>query len=139
MSARDLVAIIQKQSHFTVSPTTEAWSWSHLMYSTYSKWILSPLARLYLWGPTLGGWGFWGGMEMADICAQKTTLAAEFWKHHPEQCVHLVTKQFYSVTVLVETLTYFYGVYFLYKYILLRLISRVFHKPKKTAKPIKPL
>lgn len=137
MASYDLVQVIKTQAEFTVMAETKYNDWIQTLQQMYQQWILSPLARLYLWGPTLGGWGFWGGMDMADICAQKTTLGADFWKKNSEQCAHLVTKQFYSLTVLVETLTYFYGVYFLYKYVFLYLMKS-FVAGKKSKKKISP-
>lgn len=73
----------------------------------YSKVILTPLAKLYLWGPAVGGWGFWNGIETHDICTQKTTIAAEFWKDHPEECIELIGKHFYSIVITIQTIVYF--------------------------------
>jgi len=84
--------------------------WYHAYYTCdaiYSKLVLTPLARLYLWGPGMGGWGFWGGVDIHNICAQKTSLAAEFWAEHTEECVELVGKHFFSFVVVLQTVFYF--------------------------------
>lgn len=73
----------------------------------YEYVVLVPLARLYLHGPSLGGWGFWNGLDLSVICSQKTNLLPEFWKSHPTECIQLVSKGFYGVLVLLETVTYF--------------------------------
>lgn len=75
--------------------------------SLYEKFILSPLARLYLYGPSWGGWGFWNGLTLPVICAQKTNLLPEFWEHNSFECAQIVSKQFYSSIVFIETFLYF--------------------------------
>lgn len=73
----------------------------------YEKIIVYPLMRLLLHGPSLGGWGFWNGLDLSVICSQKTNLLPEFWQSHPAECVQLVSKGFYGAIVLVETVVYF--------------------------------
>jgi hypothetical protein len=74
----------------------------------YHRWFILPVAKLYLWGPGLGGWGFWGGMDMSEICAHKTTLNSAFWRQHPDECAEIVSRHVYSVAILIETIVYFY-------------------------------
>lgn len=122
MWSKDLVTLVKAESNFPllVNHTT---GWQQVMYDLYQQWILTPLIRLYLWGPSWGNWGFWGGMDMSDICSHKTGVDAHFWKHNSEACTQLVAKQFYSITVLLETGMYFYAVYFCYKYVLLHMLT----------------
>jgi hypothetical protein len=100
------------------------WGW---IYNTtaklYGRFILTPLARLYLWGPNIGGWGFWEGLEMHDICAQQTHYSSEFWKQHPYACAEIVTKKFYSLLIVIQTLVYFIVLYCIVKFIY-RLVCR---------------
>jgi len=109
-----LIEAIKSASNLTQHVTAIGSQSSIVEYLTYHLnkiyyyIIVFPLAKLYLWGPSFGGWGFWGGMDMAEICAQKTTLSSEFWKRNPEECAEIVSKQFYSMTILIETIVYFY-------------------------------
>lgn len=86
-------------------------------YKVYEHIILFPLSRLYLFGPSFGGFGFWAGLGLPDICAQKTHLATDFWKEHPLECITIVGKNFYSIVVLLETLFYFFMIWTIIKYI----------------------
>jgi hypothetical protein len=79
----------------------------HYIMQVYHHVVLYPLAKLYMYGPTLNGWGFWGGQDISHICAQKTSLDAEFWKHHPHECIEIIGKNFYAFVILMETLIYF--------------------------------
>jgi len=91
------------QRHVAVSPVPGT------LHRLYETWVLAPLARLYLYGPALGGWGFWNGLDVAVICSHKTHLLPEFWQAHPTECLQLIGQGFYGVLVLGETLVYFLG------------------------------
>lgn len=72
------------------------------------EWIvLTPLARLYINGPSWGSFGFWNGQSLSDICAQKTSLDATFWQANPMECAQIISKNFYAMVISVETLMYF--------------------------------
>jgi hypothetical protein len=101
-----LVRVVERASLWETNATCSA-AWT-TVHSIYEKLILSPLARLYLYGPSLGGWGFWNGLGMHVICAQKTNLLPDFWEHHPFECAQIVSKQFYSSVVFIETFVYFF-------------------------------
>lgn len=90
----------------------------HGIQNGYELLILSPLARLYLHGPSFGGIGFWNGISIYTICSQKTTLLPEFWKSHSTECIQLISKHFYGGVVLFETVTYFVFIWVSLKYIL---------------------
>ena len=83
----------------------------------YEYIVLSPLARLYLYGPSWGTFGFWNGMDTTIICSQKTQLSSSFWEEHPHECLQLISKHFYGTVVLFETIVYFTVVYLTLKYI----------------------
>ena len=85
----------------------------------YGRFIVAPLARLYLWGPNIGGWGFWQGQEMHDICAQQTSYSSDFWREHPTACAEIVSKKFYSFLVVLQT-----AVYFLILFLVIKAIYR---------------
>lgn len=68
--------------------------------------LYSPLLHVYLYGPRFGSYGFWEGMQMADICLEITGVSAEHWKLHPHLCEHMVHKKFESYLVVVHILLY---------------------------------
>jgi hypothetical protein len=79
----------------------------HYMKQSYEWLVLTPLARLYMFGPSVGGIGFWGGQDISEICAQKTNLSSEFWKENSFECFQLISKNFYGMVVLCESIFYF--------------------------------
>lgn len=79
---------------------------SSLVYNTYFYLILNPLANLYLRGPSIHGYGFWSGKTMPEICAELTNVPSEFWERNPLECQDLVSHQFESFVVAVETVIY---------------------------------
>jgi len=90
---------------------------------TYEYVVLTPLSRLFLLGPSLGGFGFWNGQRIEDICAQKTSLTADFWKDHHMECVQIISKSFYGMVVLFETVIYFLVMWFIIKKIFWYIIN----------------
>lgn len=97
------------------SDNNQSYSIPNCILLFYEKFILFPLGRLYLLGPTLYGWGFWGGTDISHICASKTHLNSEFWKQNPSQCIQMIGKNFYSIIVGVETIVYFLTLWTLLK------------------------
>ena len=113
-----LVRVVERASTWeNINATCNAYIHGAIQ-SVYEKLFLMPLARLYLYGPSLGGWGFWNGIKLHVICAQKTNLLPDFWEHHPFECAQLVSKQFYSSIILIETFVYFYLFWCSIKYVL---------------------
>jgi hypothetical protein len=96
-------------------PTTLPEYITYYVHKSYEYVILSPLARLYLHGPSWGGMGFWNGLGLHVICSQKTNLMPEFWQTHPMECIQIVSKSFYSLVVLIETLFYFFFLWIILK------------------------
>ena len=79
----------------------------HNVARIYTYIILTPLIRLYLHGSTFFGVGFWNGKNVYDICSQKTNIKSEFWKDHHDECINLISKDFYSFVIIIETFIYF--------------------------------
>jgi hypothetical protein len=90
-------------------------SWSNYIFiylkKTYEYLFIAPMAKLYLWGPSLGGWGFLGGQSLEEICAQNTHISSDFWNQHRSECVEMVSKNFYGLVVVCETLIYFITIF----------------------------
>lgn len=95
---------------------------SQLAFNVYFYLFLSPLATLWRYGPTLWGYGFWGGKEAVDICAELTTVPAAHWCEHSAECATLLGKNFQAFAVLAQSLAYMYC---LYK--ALSLLTRLFY------------
>jgi hypothetical protein len=100
----------------------------HTLYTVISRIyefaILSPLARLYLHGPSWGSIGFWNGVDINIICAQKTQLSVSFWENNSSQCLTLISKQFYGIVVMFETIFYFFMLWVVMKTILFYIIFK---------------
>jgi len=86
----------------------------------YNWLVVNPVRKLYFSGPVVYGYGFWGGREPEDICAELTGVSARHWSDNRERCVDLLEKQLYAVVIAVET---FAHLWILYK--VLNLVSRV--------------
>lgn len=92
---------------FAYQPPTTWGSWlSHYSLKTYQILVINPLARLYMYGPAIFGWGFWAGQTIEDICAAKTNVPAQFWSDHPVECWMLIERQFNGFVIVIETLLY---------------------------------
>lgn len=74
----------------------------------YRSFILRGLARLYIYGPYMYGMGFWQGRQPQHICAQLSQIHNEdFWTQNMDTCYELISRNFYSWVVLLETILYF--------------------------------
>ena len=100
--------------------------WTPLRH-IYQTVILQPLARLYVWGPSWGQWGFWNGRPKHDICAQITQVPSDFWLQHPEECIAVIGNTFYSLIVLWETIGYLILLWWFVK-LVVRLVSAAITK-----------
>jgi len=80
---------------------------SGAMRNLYNTAILSSLARLYVYGPRIGGVGFWQGRPPESICAQLTVSNEDFWLRNMDECQRIISHQFGSWVVLLEFLLYF--------------------------------
>lgn len=70
--------------------------------------------QLYVQGPTLAGYGFYGGRDEAFICASKTTMSQFFWEHHPEMCREIIERDANSLIMTIAVVFYFYLLIHLY-------------------------
>lgn len=75
--------------------------------AAYRRLLFGPLIRLYLDGPTLHGWGFWGGRPAVEVCAALSDVSAQFWERHPEVCAALVDRNVETLVVAAETVLYY--------------------------------
>jgi hypothetical protein len=74
----------------------------------YRHAILLPFLQLYVQGPTLSGYGFYGGRDETFICASKTTMSQFFWEHHPAMCREIIERDANSLIMTIVCLMYFY-------------------------------
>ena len=80
----------------------------------YSRLILLPFMQLYVQGPSLGGYGFYGGRDEAFICSSKTTMSQFFWEHHPGMCREIIERDAHSLIMTMVCVLYFYSLIHLY-------------------------
>jgi len=65
-------------------------------------WTLvgSPIFYVYINGP---GWvGGWKSRPEEDICAQLTSVKADFWYQHKAQCEDLIFRDFHAIYAVVQ-------------------------------------
>ena len=75
-----------------------------LMQQSAHAIVIAPLRSLYFHGPTLGGYGFWGGAAPADACAQLTGMPATTWLASAElerQCAARLDRKFWEFATAV--------------------------------------
>lgn len=73
--------------------------------------VAAPMHKLYFQGPTMHGYGFWGGAAPEDICAAVSNTSALFWMGHPGQCELVLLQHFTAFLVAVEVAGYVYAAY----------------------------
>ena len=81
-------------------------SWQTVLLGIYDWLLVKPLRKLYFGGPTVYGYGFWGGREPDEICAELTNVPARHWNEHPAECEELLDKQLRAFLIALETLAY---------------------------------
>ena len=79
------------------------------------------LYELYRKGPTLNGFGFWGGKENNEICSLLTNVNNELWKSNQYECEILIQKHYKSFEICILficTIIFVYKLlYFIFTYI----------------------
>lgn len=70
--------------------------------------ILRPLELLYLHGPDLGGYGFWNGKTLPEICSSLSGVGASFWQRHSFECQAIVQRRFFGNLVFLALTVYFW-------------------------------
>jgi hypothetical protein len=99
------------QEILTVSPEDESehslawphfyWRGFHRIVHVAYRWLLfDPVKFIYLHGPGLGGWGFWNGQDLPDICTQLSKgVPGRLWLEKPEECDLLINKQVVALCI----------------------------------------
>jgi len=72
--------------------------------SLHSTFIRAPLRELYFNGPE--SLGFWGGIEIADICFSLTNTSSTFWVEHLGECADMCEKKFCAFNTFVNFAIY---------------------------------
>jgi hypothetical protein len=98
---------------------TEGWNWFlsfypfrlvfNVLFSIFRKCFFLPLWWLYLNGPYVNGYLFWGGRSKSDICYHISTVEAKFWESSPEnmiKCEYLVHREFSAFLVGILGIAY---------------------------------
>lgn len=75
--------------------------------SMYNMLISAPLKKLYYYGPSIGGVGFWGGKEFSEICHLLTSMESAFWMENSEKCESLINTRFGAFQISLEVILYF--------------------------------
>ena len=83
----------------------------------YSVLIVEPIKKLYLNGPMLGMFGFWGGKHKAEICHLLTSIDSRFWINNSRDCDILIEDRFQAFKVTAETVIYFLLLYQLSRFL----------------------
>jgi hypothetical protein len=99
--------------------------WSSIIEWVRHVLVLAPLRALYLKGPSVGEYGFWGGAAPDDICAALTGSPSSFWRTSPLECERLIDARFESFEVSLFSVLYIYGAckicsFFWYKYVIMQ-------------------
>ena len=86
------------------------WAWQHgyaACASVYWALIGRWLWNLFRHGPQLGSWGFWAGMEDAEVCARLSPGSqVSDWLVLPGRCASLIDRHFQAFLVAVHTTLY---------------------------------
>jgi len=81
-------------------------------YKIYRFILFNPLKFIYVNGPLLGGFGFWNGQDLADICSQLSKgVSAKFWQDNFQQCEIQIDKQVLALCILVWVLLFLVSCY----------------------------
>jgi hypothetical protein len=83
------------------------WQWLvGMLQHMYHRFILSALARVYVHGPSIAGFGFWQGRTPEQVCAHLTVSNEDFWRKNMDECHLIVSRHFASWVVLLEFVVY---------------------------------
>lgn len=92
---------------------------STLLQIPYMLFIF-PIKSLYFKGPSIYGWGGWGGINAADICSQLTQVPSSHWTIYYQGCNELLERKFESFMVVVGFSVYLWALYKLISYLWFR-------------------
>lgn len=82
-----------------------------IAHGVWRATFVDPLRTLYFNGPNVHGYGFWGGVQAADACAQLTGVSALVWDVQAVACHDLLERNFFSFSVVVTFALYLWLVY----------------------------
>jgi hypothetical protein len=86
------------------------WNIAHSVYSFFRYAIFSlfelPLLQLYLYGPSVAGYGFWEGHEQDVVCATLTNVHSRHWAEHGDECAGLIYRRFEGYLILFYVTIY---------------------------------
>jgi hypothetical protein len=93
------------------STLVERASGPSLMINKYTRKLFgvlleTPLLQMYLYGPSIGGYGFWEGKPLHMICQDLTSVSSEHWEQHPYICEELILHKFDALLVCVYFIVY---------------------------------
>jgi hypothetical protein len=75
--------------------------------TTLLSYILDiPLYELYMFGPSLWGYGFHEGKQHSLICAEFTGVPELHWIESPDECESLIMRKFNALLVTVHFAMY---------------------------------
>lgn len=121
-----------------------------LLLSPIIHFLMYPFFRLYLYGPSYGIIGFWGGRDYSEICYELSghSMSAAYWKSSPEimkKCKSLVFKRFEQFFTIILILLYIYILNLIVKGIfyfvngMLQLLKEKIYQKYPSVKPNTPI
>lgn len=122
MTVSDIVLVVERVENAMGTLTNNEWirHVNGFSYNLYDLLVVYPLSKLYLYGPWMGGWGFWCGKSFADICASLTNTSADIWKIEQDACVDLINKNFYSILTVINVVGFYLVLFGTSRYVLLK-------------------
>ena len=79
----------------------------YLLHELHRAFVYAPLRRLYFQGPSLNGFGFWGGLPPQDCCTLALPgTSAVFWADHLHQCEVILDQRFIAFLTVVQFIMY---------------------------------
>lgn len=121
------VAVVQNNTHWlgkvlhSITNNRISRTVSVTIGNFYEVLVVRILARLYLLGPNVAGYGFWEGRPPEDICSSMSGNSPDFWRRNMEECQDMIGRRFHSWMVFVEVIIYILILYKIFKLFLKRL------------------
>jgi hypothetical protein len=97
---------LQLWNNTTLASLVTTKALAQIVQPLYQYGIRWPLMYVYLYGPSfkLGfgqTFGFWNGVPVHDICAQKTGASSDHWLNNIEECQQLIKNDLHGLEVLL--------------------------------------
>src|SRR5579872_314361 len=104
---------------------------SSILHLLFRVFLFNPIRFIYLNGPSLGGFGFWNGQDLPDICNQlsKGVGTVKFWTKNFDQCELEIEKQVIALCILVWFLVFLFSCYLAIKVALWKYYQHMILKP----------